>query len=975
MKSLLTRSVTPLAALLLAIGAARGQSVQPVYARPYFQQEADFRIHVTLDDTDNTLDGFESIEYLNNSPDTLHFIWFHLWPNAYKNDRTAFSEQMLRLGNTSFYFSDEASRGYINRLDFKVNGIRALAVDSAGYIDMTKLLLPRPLLPGDSARITTPFHEKIPRNFSRGGHEGHSYQITQWYPKPAVYDRDGWHPMPYLEQGEYYSEFGRYEVQITLPRNYVVAATGELQNEDELNFLHELASQPVEPAFRKKPATVRPLRSGRGTPRRKAAPARPSAGDDFYVTRETEATKTLLYVQDSVHDFAWFADRNFVVNEDTLQLPSGRVIHVYAFYSPAHRQLWKNSIGYIKSAVRTRSGWLGEYPYNVVSAVQADLGFDGGMEYPTITSISGASGEQDLDLVIEHEVGHNWNYGVLATNERDHPWMDEGINTYFDNRYRQLKYGNVSSTPRTGDFLEDKIPADKSDLGYRTILSEKRDQPIEGTSDAFSPLNYELIVYDKTARWMKLLEQYTGQPLFDSCLHAYYDRWKFKHPAPADLQAVFREVSGKNTDSVFQLLGKKGPLEPAPRKDIRLSAFFNFNGTDRHHYVFLAPAAGFNYYDRLMVGGLVHNYTLPLPHLHFVLAPLYATGSDRLAGLGRIGFNILRYGWIRKTEISLSGESFSMDAFTDSTGHKNYLGFRKLVPSVKLTFRNRTPVSTVTRSLQWKTFLISETQLRFMSDTTPPYTVITYPVTRRYLNQLSFRIDNSRVLYPYGGTLQVQQARDFIRLDAVGNYFFNYAKGGGLSVRLFAGKFLYLGDRTLQKEFETDRFHLNMTGANGNEDYTYSNYFLGRNEFQGLSSQQIMMRDGAFKVRSDLLASKIGKTDDWLTAANFVTDLPGRFNPLAVLPLKIPLKVFADIGTYAEAWKQNPPTGRFLYDGGFQLSLFRDLVKIYVPVVYSKVYADYFKSTITGNRFLKNISFSIDIQHFNFYKFFDLPDL
>ena len=136
-----------------------------------------------------------------------------------------------------------------------------------------------------------------------------------------------------------------------------------------------------------------------------------------------------------------------------------------------------------------------------------------------------------------------------------------------------------------------------------------------------------------------------------------------------------------------------------------------------------------------------------------------------------------------------------------------------------------------------------------------------------------------------------------------------------------------------------------------------------------------MIRDGGFKVRSDLLASKIGKTDDWLAAANFQTDFPNQFNPLQALPFKIPLKLFLDIGTYADAWKNNAPTGKFIYDAGFQFSLIKGLVNIYLPVIYSKVYSDYFKSTIKGNRFWRNISFSIDIQNFRFAKFFNLPDL
>jgi len=171
--------------------------------QPYWQQQANYSIQVQLDDILNSIDGYEKIVYTNNSPDTLHFIWFNIWPNAYKDDKTAFSEQLLRNGRTDFYFTNEENRGYISHLSFKVNNIQADTEQHPQYIDVVKVKLPEPLLPGQSATITTPFHVKLPYNFSRGGHVGQSYQATQWYPKPAVYDSKGWHPMPYLDQGEF----------------------------------------------------------------------------------------------------------------------------------------------------------------------------------------------------------------------------------------------------------------------------------------------------------------------------------------------------------------------------------------------------------------------------------------------------------------------------------------------------------------------------------------------------------------------------------------------------------------------------------------------------------------------------------------------------------------------------------------------------------------------------------------------------
>ncbi|MEO8763494.1 MAG: M1 family metallopeptidase [Ginsengibacter sp.] len=957
--------------------------------RAYFQQKVNYKIDVTLNDIDNTLDGFEIIDYTNNSADTLNYIWFHFWPDAYKNDQTAFSEQLLRNGRTDFYFSNNENRGYINRLDFKVNGITSNLVDHPQYIDVSKLILPAPLAPGQTIKISTPFHEKLPFNFSRGGHVGHTYQITQWYPKPAVYDNKGWHPFPYLDQGEFYSEFGNFNVQITLPKTYVVAATGTLQNADERNWLLQLSAMKYEPAVVSRPPAV--------VAKKPPATAKksPAYGKEKFVAKKKTVTgiktpvavaqnpvpvlkietKTLIYLQNDVHDFAWFADKSYLVRYDTIVLPSGKVVDAFSFFTPKGLPVWKNSIQYIKDAVTTRSAWLGEYPYNTVSAVEAKMGFNGGMEYPTITSISPTLSAKDLDLTIEHEVGHNWNYGILASNERDHPWMDEGMNTYFDNRYETLKYRKEKAVSSKKDFFSRRIPDMPTDLEYRALVASKKDQPIETSSENFSEANYAGIAYYKTGKWMGVLEKYIGQPLFDSCLHEYYDRWKFKHPSPADFKDVVADVSKKEVDSLFLLLQKKGNMEPVLKKDTRLIPFFDFKDTDKHNFIFISPSAGYNYYDKFMIGALVHNYTLPEPAFHFFAAPMYATGSKTFTGIAKVGYNILSYGLVRKAEISLGGEKFTADDYTDSTGTVNHLGFSKIVPSLKIIFRNKNATSSLTKSIQWKTYFIRETGLQFTRDTLQQVDVISYPKVNSYINQLQFKLENNRVLYPYSGNLQAEEGKNFVRLAFEGNYFFNYAKNGGLQVRLFGGKFIYLGDKTVFKEFETDRYHLNMSGANGFEDYTYSNYFAGRNEFKGFRSQQLMIRDGGFKVRSDLLNNKIGKTDDWLGAINFNTDFPKQFNPLQVLPFEIPLKIFFDIGTYSEAWKKDAPTGKFIYDAGLQVSVLKNLVNIYIPIIYSKVYTDYFKSTITEKRFWKNISFSIDLQNFRFSKFLNMPGL
>ena len=211
----------------------------------YFQQEVNYKIDVKLNDQSHVLSAKEEIQYINNSDLSLNYIFFHLWPNAYKDHSTALAKQMLQHKKTSFYFSKPEERGYIDSLDFKVNGRSVKWEFAKDNIDICKLILNEPLRSLDTILITTPFYVKIPdAKFSRLGHDGQAYFITQWYPKPAVFDNDGWHQMPYLDQGEFYSEFGSFDVKITLPENYLLSATGDrIDSEKEDDFLNERVIQ------------------------------------------------------------------------------------------------------------------------------------------------------------------------------------------------------------------------------------------------------------------------------------------------------------------------------------------------------------------------------------------------------------------------------------------------------------------------------------------------------------------------------------------------------------------------------------------------------------------------------------------------------------------------------------------------------------------------------------------------------------
>lgn len=497
----------------------------------YFQQEVNYKINVSLNDEANELDGNIEFEYLNNSADTLKEMFIHLWPNAYKNDKTALAKQLARGGNYFLSFAINKAKGSIDSLDFKIDGQQVNYTFYEKQEDIALLVLPRALAPGEKIKVSTPFHVNIPLGtISRLGHIGQSFQITQWYPKPAVYDKDGWHPIPYLTQGEFYSEFGTFDVSITLPENYTVGATGELQTQSEIDRLNTLSSTP--------------------------APVEPSK--DF--PKSSQTLKTLRYTVSNVHDFGWFADKRWIVRKGEVKLPhSGRTVTTWAMYTPGNAAEWEKGISYINEAISSYSEWVGDYPYSQCTAVDGTISAGGGMEYPMVTVIGSTRGDFELETVIVHEVGHNWFYGILGTNERINGWMDEGINSFMEtitmeNAHPEARIYDGILGKKMGEVLgiEDMPYNYQNEMMYQIFARVGADQPIQTNSIDFTSGNYGSIMYKKTGLAFNYLRNYLGDDLFKECMHNYFDTWKFKHPTPSDIQKSFESTSKKDLNWFFE---------------------------------------------------------------------------------------------------------------------------------------------------------------------------------------------------------------------------------------------------------------------------------------------------------------------------------------------------------------------------------------------------------------------------------------
>jgi hypothetical protein len=970
-------------------------SCSDIWSQPYFQQEVNYRISVSLNDSTNSLSGFETIYYINHSPDKLKFLYFHLWANAYKNKSTAFNKQQLEFGNTEFQFARESQRGYIDSLEFRINGNAVhweLCKDS---IDICRLILTEPLQSGDSLIITTPFYVKIPAPFSRCGHIGQSYFITQWYPKPAVYDRTGWHKMTYLDQGEFYGEYGKYDVSITLPAKYIVGATGNLMNSEERAWLENKAAN--------------------------------QGGDEE--TEPEEKLKTLHYSEKNIHDFAWFADKNYHVARGEVILPGGHKVTTWAMFPKEKSEIWSKALEYLNDALQYYSEWYGNYPYDQCSAVYGAIESAGAMEYPTITIIGDMSSQAMLEDYILHEVGHNWFYGILGSNERRYPYMDEGLNTFSELRYIHSKYPNLKlfqlmfNHPAAAKWLnmDKRLFGNYYYYAYLFVARTKSDQPMDQSSADYTPINYGAIVYFKSALAFTYLMNYLGEPEFNRIMRQYYIDWQFKHPGPIDLKEAFEKGTGKDLSWLFKDIitttktmdysiqrysnnmvlvrndgeisspvyltayaeglkksawypgfkGKKWldvPLEK-PNKlvlfdSLEIPEIHNKDNTFRTHgplkwveplnvhliqlleypdktEIGILPAVGWNYYNKTMLGVLLYSPLVPQQTIEYQVMPMYGFGNHDVAGMGRIALNLY------PDYLIFKGLQFSLNARRFGYAAEDGSSYNQVKGEMLVTLKNRNATSPVINTLKFNlisadqsgSFSLSEFQKNIFINIDANYTNLT-------------------VLNPHSVNLNFEVNNDYVRtsLDMHYTHALKYSKDA-IQVRFYASTFL-------NKEADFSPFYsIRLSGASGLDDYKYEHLYLGRFEnvinenHVDILAQQFVATEGGFASYDPYAAS-----DRWLTSLGVVWRIP-----------KIPACLYANTGTYSGAGQnvyevqgdKQVSDDRFAYEMGGMIRL-GNFLKIYFPFVVSPGISQFYKA-YTSN-YWQMIRYSINFNAINPFK-------
>ncbi|MFM7767383.1 MAG: M1 family metallopeptidase, partial [Bacteroidota bacterium] len=900
----------------------------------YFQQRLDYKIKARLDDVNHTVHGNLDVQYTNQSLNNLDTIWFHLWPNAYSGRNTPLCKQKLINRDASLYFSDDAALGKIDSISFLVDGRPVKTYSEGQNPEMVALILNQTLPNGKSVNISTPFKVKVPEaKFSRMGREGEAYYMTQWYPKPAVYDNTGWHPMPYLDQGEFYSEFGDFDVEIDIAANYIVAASGVLLNDDENEKLRELNSI-----------------YGSTTTISDKVPA------------SSAERKTLRYRLSNAHDFAWFADKQFQVSLDTVTLTSGKKVAIAVYNTPKKIELWNDANKYSASGLKFLSDAIGDYPYETFTVVDGRISAGGGMEYPSITILNSPSNAESLERVLIHELGHNWFYGALASNERDHPWMDEGINSYYEQLYmaKARKSDPVSQTGIFSNLLEKLLGQPLKEDSLMNLIFEfacfdNHDQPIITKSEEFTSFNYGVIAYMKTARAFGFLFDYLGDELSTKCMHNYYDDWKFRHPQPFDIQWSFEKTTGMDLDWFFKDLlattdplrikisstdvenqikvkRAKGPKTPLSfighgGKKIWIPPFnndttinisdFNFpisinteyasllkqnelrfgksgnrilskpnvrlftglaDKPNRYNMTFF-PAIGWNSYDNLMAGIYFSNRNLVPRSFEFSVTPLYSTQRADISGTFLVNYHYWPLnGAFKEVEINLSGTSYGYDYYQNNTttafAYEKTLVYKRGTAGLNLTLRNNFIHSKSQKRISFRYINLRTEEAVFQVDQRS--------ITREFKSDprsfalLGFENFNRRKLDPFSYSINLAGADDHLKFFSEFKYRFSYKKERkGLDVRFFAGTFLF--NETIRN------YNFKMSSWSGADDYLFDGIFLGRNEVEGLWSRQMLVRDGGF-----ITPMALGQSGKWLVALHISSDNP---TPL-------PIRPFFNLGTY-----------------------------------------------------------------------------
>ena len=479
----------------------------------YWQQHVDYTMDIDVNVKDYQYKGKQKLVYTNNSPDVLDKVFYHLYYNAFQPN----SQMNARLENIADPSRKMATFSGTRENPVYKSRITPLKDSEIGYIKVKSLsqdevavkyesvgtvlevVLNTPIQPGESTTLYMEYDAQIPVLIRRGGRnskEGVALSMTQWYPKIAEYDFEGWHTSPYIAR-EFHGVWGNFDVTIHIDKSYVIGGTGILQNPQEIGFGYEDVAKPL---------------------------ILPSGNKLAW-----------HYKGEKIHDFAWGADPDYA--HDIFKMKNG--IDLHFFYKKTldttYLESWKKLQPKTAELMKYYSEHIGQYPYKQYSVIQ---GGDGGMEYAQCTLITGKRSWGSLFGVTAHELAHTWFQFLLATNEAKHPWMDEGFTTYISNNAVDEILEKKEANPHLGSYNS-----------YQYVIRKDIEEPLTTHADRYhTNVAYSVGSYSKGNIFMIQLEQVIGKENVAKAIQKYFQDFGFKHPTPNDFKRVAEKVSGIHLD-------------------------------------------------------------------------------------------------------------------------------------------------------------------------------------------------------------------------------------------------------------------------------------------------------------------------------------------------------------------------------------------------------------------------------------------
>ena len=488
----LAACVLLLASYLLPPGVAQASLTPPI---------ASYTIDVTLDAGAKTLSAHEVVTYANTTADPIPDLVFHLYLNAFRDEDSTFLKEAgtMHRGHTW----DPAHPGWIEVTDVRLADGTPLALAEIADGTLARAELPTPIGPGESVTIELDFEAQLPRVFARTGYAGDFFMVGQWFPKLGVWEHGRWNAHPFHANAEFYADFGTYDVRITLPADMVTGGTG-------------LPVSTTHNADKERP------------------------GDD---------TQTVHYHAEDVIDFAWTASPYF--REATRQVDGLEIVYLYL---PEHEWTVERALDVAEATMDHYSRWYGPYPYTRITVVDVpdDAPGAGGMEYPTLITagtmsmlglgpgLTQAGVERSLEILIAHELGHQWWQSMVGFNEAEEPWLDEGFTDYSALRLVEALYGADGSLLDAGRVEMGYLDARRMEYLFMPNL------PMYGRAWDFGMIEYSIATYSKPVVSLRTLERVLGEETMLDIMSTFFQRYQFAHPTTEDFRAVAEEVSGQD---------------------------------------------------------------------------------------------------------------------------------------------------------------------------------------------------------------------------------------------------------------------------------------------------------------------------------------------------------------------------------------------------------------------------------------------